>query len=132
MLGISCRLTHYVSGVLIWVKKDLYIQNSQQTVRLVRNLKWFWSILVYIIYTVLIMAKVVFNIHNILSFTFTVQYKLVYLLLLCMYMYQSLHVMLQDWLCSASCILISPPISDYALRVVFWYHPLYQFGPLRH
>lgn len=42
------------------------------------------------------MAKVVFNIHNILSFTFTVQYKLVYLLLLCMYMYQSLHVMLQD------------------------------------
>lgn len=46
------------------------------------------------IYTVLIMAKVVFNIHNILSFTFTVQYKPVYLLLLCMYMYQSLHVML--------------------------------------
>lgn len=52
------------------------------------------------------MAKVVFNIHNILSFTFTVQYKPVYLLLLCMYMYQSLHVM------------------DYALPVVFWYHPL--------
>lgn len=42
------------------------------------------------------MAKVVFNIHNILSFTFNFQYKPVYLLLLCMYMYQSLHVMLQD------------------------------------
>lgn len=97
MLGISCRLTHYVSGVLILGKEGPVYSEFSTDCKIGKEFEMILEyILVYIIYTVLIMAKVVFNIHNILSFTFTVQYKPVYLLLLCMYMYQSLHVMLQD------------------------------------
>lgn len=96
MLGISCRLTHYVSGVLILGKEGPVYSEFSTDCKIGKE---FEMILEYIsIYNLhcLIMAKVVFNIHNILSFTFTVQYKPVYILLLCMYMYQSLHVMLQD------------------------------------
>lgn len=47
------------------------------------------------------MAKVVFNIHNILSYTFTVQYKPVYILLLC-----TLYVHVSELACNAARLIM--------------------------